>query len=320
MHRLAPILTVIVFISSLGSYPLGAQTLTPIEIIQTPAEEAVTTLYAVRSGIFRRLGLDAKVSFMNNGAASTAAVVSGTVQFGQNTVFTTVMANAHDLPVRIVAPSSVFTPSYPFGVVVKKDSPIQTAADLNGKTFGSPSLNAYSTLILQAWIDQNGGNSRTLKALEIPSSALPAALSSGRIDVATFAGPLLAQALDSPTERVLANPLISVVGRNAKFVLTDYFTTAAYAQANPRIVQAFARGILEANAYVNKHPAETAPLVAEILNVDVATVLQSERLQYRLANDPKDFQPTVDLMYKYKFIDKPIDARELYATAALGLR
>jgi NitT/TauT family transport system substrate-binding protein len=242
------------------------------------------------------------------------------MQFGHTSAFTTIVASSRGVPVKIVAPSTVYTLSYPFGILVKKDAPIQTAADLNGKTFATPSLNDYSSLFLQAWVDQNGGNAQSMKAVELPSSAMTAALGQGRVDAVTFAGALLAQTMDSGTVRLIARPMASVVGRNNRFVLGDYFTTAAYAQANPRVVQSFVRGILEANAYVNKHHPETAPLVAEILKVDVGIIEKSDRLQFREANDPKDLQPFVDLLSKYKIIDKPIDVADLFAPAALGIR
>ena len=242
VRRLGLALAALVCVLSFGARSAPAQTLTSVDIASPAAEEITPLLYAIRSGIFRRLGLDVKITFLNNGAAVAAAVVGGTVQFGHTSAFTTILANARGVPVKIVAPSSVFTPSYPFGILVKKDSPIQGAADFNGKTFATPSLNDYSSLFLQAWVDHNGGNSQSMKAVELPSSAMIAALSQSRIDAVTFAGPLLAQALDSSPVRLIAKPMASVIGPNNKFVLGDYFTTTAYAQANPRTVQTLRAG------------------------------------------------------------------------------
>lgn len=320
LRRLCLMLAAIVLALSYGGRSVSAQALTSVELATPPAEEITPVLYAIRSGIFRRLGLDVKITYLNNGAAVTAAVVGGTMQFGHTSAFTTIVANSRGVPIKIVAPSSIYTPSYPFGIMVRKDSAIQTGSDLNGKTFATPSLNDFSSLFLQAWVDQNGGNSQSVKAVELPSSAMVAALTQGRVDAVTFAGPLLAQAIDASNLRLLAKPIVSVVGPNNKFVLGDFFTTASYAQANPRVVQAFVRGILEANTYVNKHHAETAPLVAEILKMDIQAVEKSDRLQFREANDPKDLQSFVDLLVRYKIIDKPIDVTDLYAPAALGVR
>jgi NitT/TauT family transport system substrate-binding protein len=320
LGRLGLALSTVVLALSFNLPSVSAQALTSVEVATPPAEEITPLLYGIRSGIFRRLGLDVKVTFLNNGAAVAAAVVGGTMQFGQTSAFTSILAIARGVPVKIVAPSSVYTPTYPFGILVKNDSPIRTAVDFNGKTFATPSLNDYSSLFLQAWVDQNGGSSQSMKGVELPSSAMLAALAQGRVDAVTFAGPLLAQAVDSNAVRLIAKPMASVVGRNNRFVLADYFTTASYAQSNPRVVQAFARGVLESNAYVNKHHPETSALVAEILKIDPQVVDRSDRLQFREAIDPNDLQPFVELLSKYKIIDKAMDVTDLYAPAALGAR
>jgi len=157
-----------------------------------------------------------------------------------------------------------------------------------------------------------------MHAVEMPSSTMTASLEQGRVDAVTFAGPLLAQALDTSNVRLLARPMAEVIGRNRKFVLTAYFTTPSYADANPRVVQAFLRGVLQADAYVNRHHDETAPLVSEILGVDVQAVLHSQRIEMREALDPNDLQPFIDLLYKYKIIDKPLVAKDLYVSAVLN--
>jgi ABC-type nitrate/sulfonate/bicarbonate transport system substrate-binding protein len=139
-----------------------------------------------------------------------------------------------------------------------------------------------------------------------------AALSQGRVDAVTFAGPLLANALDTNPVRLLAEPMSSVIGRNNKFILSVLFSTPTYAEANPRIVQALVRGVLEGNAYVNKHHAETEAIVAEILHVDQKSIALSNRIQFAENVDPKDLQPFVDLLARYKFIEKPMPVTDLF--------
>ena len=54
--------------------------------------------------------------------------------------------------------------------IVRKDSPIKTGRDLNGKTFAVPALMDLNQIAAMAWIDQTGGDSRTVKIVEIPAS------------------------------------------------------------------------------------------------------------------------------------------------------
>jgi len=314
--RLAALLLVL----ALCVHGAAAQTLTTVTLACVPAEELTPVVYAIKSGIFRQLGLDVQLTWLTNGSAVAAAVVGGSVQFGHVSAFTIILTNSRGIPLKIVAPTSVYTPGYPFGIIVRKDSAIQTAADLSGKTIGTPVLNALDSLFIRAWVDQSGGDSRTLRFAEMPASAFLAALDQGRIDAASFAGPLLANALETNTVRVLARPMESVIGRNNRFVLSTVFTTPAYAAANPRIVQSLLRGVLEGNAYVNRHQAEVAPITAEILKIDVAAVAHSQRIRFREALDPKDLQQFVDLLVRYKIVEKPVDVMDLFVPAVLNSR
>ena len=313
-------LAALLLFSALGMRGAVAQTLTPVTIAAVPAEELTPVMYAIKSGIFRRLGLDVQITWLTNGAAAAAAVVGGSVQFGHGAAYTIILTSSRGIPLKIIAPTSVYTPGYPFAVLVRKDSPIQTAADMSGKTLAVPSLNALDSLFIRAWLDQNGGDSKNLRFTEMPSSSFLPALDQGRVDAISFAGPLLANALDSNSVRALVRPLAAVVGKNTRFVLSTVYTTAAYAEANPRIVQAFSRGVLEGNAYANRHQADMAPITAEILKVDVATVARSQRVVFREAIDPKDLQPFVDLLNRYNVIDKPVDVMDIFAPSILNTR
>jgi NitT/TauT family transport system substrate-binding protein len=146
-----------------------AQTLPVVNIGCVPAEELTPVVYAIKAGIFRRLGLDVQITWLTNGAAVAAAVVGGSMDFGHASAFTIITANAKGVPVKIVTPTSLYRPGYPFGILVKKDSSIRTAADLKDKTVAAVSIADFSSLFLKAWIDQGGGDSRTLKSVEMPS-------------------------------------------------------------------------------------------------------------------------------------------------------
>lgn len=78
-----------------------------------------------------------------------------------------------------------------YDIFVKSDSPIKTLADLKGKTIGNYALAATATthLRIALWkkhganIAYNGGDYHWV---EMPGSALPGALLSGRVDAATL--------------------------------------------------------------------------------------------------------------------------------------
>src|ERR1019366_9235665 len=103
----------------------------------------------------------------------------------------------------------------PYGMIlVGTNSATKTAADLNGKTLGLTvtrgDLNATTT---QAWVEQHGGDWASIKVLEIPQSAMVAAIDQGRIDAMTMQSPGATIALASGKVRILGRPYDSVAKR-----------------------------------------------------------------------------------------------------------
>jgi NitT/TauT family transport system substrate-binding protein len=300
--------------ASVGS---GAQSIPTIKISAPLSDDTAAALYAIKSGLFRRHGLNVDMQPLGNAAAIAAAIVGGSLQFGGIPVYTPINARSHGVPMEIVAPSSMYTDEYPFALLVKRDSPLQNARDLAGHTFASASVGDLNSIFLRAWVDQNGGDSKSLRAVELPFAAMSAAVEDGRVDMAILLGPILQQALDSGKFRVIGRPLGVVAGPGRRALLTAWSTSQAYASANPRIVEAFSKAILEANVYANAHRAETAPLTAAYTGLDVSVVNRTARITFEESIDPRDLQPLIDMLVKYNALDKRIDARELFSPVVL---
>ena len=100
------------------------------------------------------------------------------------------------------------------------------------------------------WIDQNGGDSRTVKFIELSSPATIAAIEDGRVDAGQAGTPILTMALDAGRTRVLAQ-IFDAFGR--RFENVGWFTTADYSAKHPDVVQRFAHVMREADAYANAH-------------------------------------------------------------------
>ena len=63
-----------------------------------------------------------------------------------------------------------------------KDAVVKSGKDFNGKTLASNVSRGFGSLITNAWIDNNGGDSTTVKWVEFPFPGLTAALQRGTID------------------------------------------------------------------------------------------------------------------------------------------
>ena len=272
-------------------------------------DDVGVVFYGIATGIFAKLGLDITVTKMSSGSAGAAAVAGGSLEFAKGSVVAAVAAHARGVPFVLVAPSTLYTVDHPIsGLLVRADSPIRTGKDLNGKTVGVASLIDSRVLAIKAWIDQNGGDTATVKFTEIPSATVVTALDSGRIDATAASDPLLYDALGTGHVRSIAEPNGAVAKR---FVITAWFTTLDYASHNADIVRRFRSGLALAAIYANAHPKEMAAYIAPFTGIDEARLRQWSRAQISTTLEPADIQPVIDVAAKYHLIDKPFPAVEM---------
>jgi NitT/TauT family transport system substrate-binding protein len=298
----------------LMALPVAAQTTPPlltIRLASNAADDVTPLLYAQKTGMFTKAGLDVQIQRMNSGAAVTAAVIGGAIDIGKSSIIPLINAHVHGVPLEIVAAGEMWDTSAPIsGMVVRRDSPIATARDLEGKTVAVVALGDLTHTGARAWIDQNGGNSKSVHYLEIPSSAVLAALGDGRIDAANVSNPVFTQIVASGQVRVIARP----AGAIAKhYLITAFFATDAYLAKNGEAVAKFVQTLRAAAAYTNAHHAETIAMTAAFWGIDPAALSSMTRATVGLTLEPREIQPVVDAAAKYGVIDKTFDARQLIA-------
>lgn len=164
-----------------------------IEMAGAPYESLTALYYGIKDGLFQRQGLGVEIVPTMSGAAAMAAVTAGTYQMAETSLLAVFYAHIHDVGLVLVAPSTVYTAQHPSAMLqIAADSPYKTAASLNGKIIGGPSLNDLTVLATRAWADKNGGDWRSLRFVEIPNSAAEEALVQHRIDAASMQSPHLA--------------------------------------------------------------------------------------------------------------------------------
>lgn len=289
-----------------------AQSLKTIKAAGVPEDSATPVLWAQQSGIFHRFGIDVGLEPQRSGAAIVSGVVGGAYQIGKSSLAALIIAHTKGLPLVCIAPAGLYDSANPvIALLVKADSPFHSGADLNNKTVAVSSLNDVYTLAAKAWVDQNGGNSSTLKLLELPVTAVAEAVANGRVDAAGCAMPALQEALDGGRVKILSRFYDAIAPR---FLVQAWFTTADYAKKNPGVVRAFARGEHDGAVYANGHHQQTVDAEAKFTGMEPGVIAKMTRFTYATALEPRDIQPLIDVSAKYKVISAPFDAREIIAT------
>lgn len=296
----------------------AAQMPVKIRVGGTAANDIIGALWAQRSGLFQKYGLEVEITNSNSGAAVSAAVLGGSLDIGKSSVFGLITARAKGIPIMLEAPGAIYTAEAPnTALVVAKDSRAKTGRDLNGKTLAVPGLGDLNSMTSSAWIDANGGDSRTVKFLELPGTAVVEAIAAGRVDASALTEPQLTDALRSGKCRILGYP-DDAIGR--RLLVTAYFCTADYAAKNVDALARFRRAVNEAVLYANAHRSEMIPVIANYSKVDEATVaaLTPALLAAPGALDPRLIQPWIDTAVRYHVIPKPFSAKEMIDPGALA--
>ena len=288
----------------------SAQTLTTLAVAGVAEDSITPVLYGVQSGLFKRNGLDVQVTPERSGPAITAGVAGGAYQIGKASVTPLIEAHVKGLHLVLVAPAGVYTSAAPIdGMFVAVNSPVKTAADLNGKTYGVYGIGDVYTISARAWMEKNGGDPNSLKFVELPISAMVEAIATGRVDAGSMNEPALEIALSSPRLRKLTDVFAAIAPR---FLYTAWFASTEWAAAHRPAVDAFARSMRDAATYANAHHDETAALISTFTSVDAATIRKMTRVEQGVALDPKLIQPVIDAMAKSKAIPTAFDARDLF--------
>jgi NitT/TauT family transport system substrate-binding protein len=302
------------FVTSSGLAQGQTPELTPIRLISAPSDDLRPVLYAQKAGLFRRAGLDVTLQITSSGAVATQAVLGGAMDIGKSNIAPLITAYAHGLPFVLVAPSIVYKPEWPLtgAVMVVPSSPLHSALDLQGKTVACTALGDITYLGIRAIIDNHGGDSSTVKWVELPTAAVTAALEAGRIDAGLVTEPSYSEGMKAGKLRQLVDMLGD--GGYARPILESaYYTTHAFADKNHDALARLAPVMAQANAYSDTHNAETVPLWAAVAGLDPAAAAQIHRTYSATVFDPRGIQPVIDLAAKYHVIPHGFDARDLIA-------
>lgn len=294
---------------------LAAQDLPKIIVAGPPIDDFKTVYYGIRSGLFRRYGLNVEALNTNSGAAAMASVAGGSTQVAFTSLPAVLQAFARGLSFRVVAPAQWYlSEAATSALYVKADSPVKTGRDFNGQTVAVQSIKDLNWAVMMAWIDQNGGDSKTVKAVELPNSAVAPAIAEGRVLAGNLVSPFSDQALAAGQVRMLAKSYDAIAKR---YQASVFVATAEYIAANLDAMGRFVRAMRESIVWTNTHLAETVDLVASYTGADPANVAKSVRAIDPEFLDPKDIQPVINVAFKYNLIDRAFAAEDLLSPVAL---
>jgi NitT/TauT family transport system substrate-binding protein len=288
----------------------SAADLEPLRIVVIPTEVGAGAYYADDLGYFKDAGIDAQITSLANGNAATAAVISGAADIGFSNTFSLAIAHDKGLPVNILTGSDLHrstNPSQGF-LDVLKGSTIHTGKDLDGKTVAVPGLGTGTYFALRNWIDKNGGDSSTVKYVEVPIPAIADAILTGRVDAGSLDASNAYAARSKAALRQIGNTYDSIA---PMFVAGAWFASPDWIAKHPDLARKFIAVFQRVSLWANAHPDDVVRLYAKHSAFTVDDLKLSPRAQLEPSTDTALIQTVIDVSLKYGAIKKSFAAADL---------
>jgi ABC-type nitrate/sulfonate/bicarbonate transport system substrate-binding protein len=282
--------------SALG-IPARAQNLPTLRIAYEPYQYSAQVLYAQEMGFFTKAGLVADLQSIAFGSELASAVTSGAVDIGIAPIATLALAHHKNIPFVCIASAAAFSAKdKPKALlVVGKQTSIHTGKDMNGKTVGTPGLATMGEYGVRAWVDANGGDSSTLKFVELPFSQMAPAFATGRIDMASIGEPYLTGVLK--VARALPTSMEAVLGSD--YLITAWFAMAPWAAAHPDLVARFNAAVRDAGYWAAKNPARCIEILARTFHQDPASIDPALLARFPGKLTPAGVRPEIAVTARY---------------------
>ncbi|MBI3091956.1 MAG: ABC transporter substrate-binding protein [Candidatus Tectomicrobia bacterium] len=280
-----------------------ADAATEVKIGYLPVAGASPLFATIEQGYFKDAGIEPKLVTMATGGAVVPALIAGSLQFGVHGTTAIISAHANGFPVDILSDSSLYGPDTPIAaILVRQDSPLKNAADLEGKVISTAGVGGALDLGLYEWMAARGADGKKVKIVEIPFPQMGGALMSKQVDAIMPIEPFLT--ILAPKTRVFAYHMREVAPRwhiSAYSVMREY--AAQNAELMKRVIRAYNRGV----DWVNAHPSETRDMLTKFTRLQPALASKIALPEFTKGVSKEVLQNLADMMTKYGVIDKKVE-------------
>jgi NitT/TauT family transport system substrate-binding protein len=292
--------------------PVRAQSLEPVRFGAVPVEEAALAFYAKEKGFFTKAGIDADLQILSNGGAVTQAILGGAIDVGVTNSGSMSSAHSRGVPLYLIACGATYSERSPIShLVVGKNSGIKTAKDLSGKTLAVSTLRDMIQGSVLAWIDRNGGDSKTVNFTELPPPQQAASIDAKRIDGSALVEPFYTRSKDMLTD---LGSNYSAVNGGKPFQTLGIAGSKPWVDAHLSTAKKVVEAIHSAAKWANdpKNHAECATILAQYTKVEPEIINGYPRIAFAETNNPSLVQPVVDMLARYTFLPSGFNAADLF--------
>ncbi len=272
---------------------------------------------AEKLGLFKKHGLDVKISDFTGGSKLSQAMVAGSIDIGVG-AGTEMAFVAKGAPIIAVCND---TPPIPFiGIAVPWDSPIHSVDQLKGKKIGISSAGSLTDWLARELAQHQGWgpDGVTRVAIGNGATAVLAAFRTNAIDADISVTSNIFNWEEKKEGRLLI-PVSKFVGNIAAGAI---YATQHLIATDPEALRGFLAAWLETIDYIRKHKAETVKIESEITGYSESVMAKEYEVTKGMFSKDCKFDTDSLANLKRAFIDQklvasPPDMSKLYTEAFL---
>ncbi|MCX6499400.1 MAG: ABC transporter substrate-binding protein [Arthrobacter sp.] len=272
---------------------------------------------AIASGKFTDEGLTVKATAIKSGNDAVPQLISGDLQIAQIDTTTAMQAIEKGIPIKIVAAAGVQSTDGADGdpstgsVLVRPDSNIKTAADLQGKTLGVPAINNQIWMNIRVVVDAAGGDSSKVKFIEVPGAQAVDVLVKGDVDATTASEPLASATVAAGKARLIHST--DIAGRKGE-PSSVYVATSDFIAQNPDSLKKFVSAVYKGQDEVNKNKELGKKIAVDQLSYKTEQLAKAFILDYGTKSiDPAQLNSVAKTAVKYGILTSVPDTATLLA-------
>ncbi len=177
-NKIIAIIVAVIAVVAIGGYFLLGSGSDTVTIGYLPSDHDAALFIADAQGKFAEKGINTKLVQFNNGGDLMTAMASGDVDVGYVGITPVLSSIEKGVPVKVISAAQ----TEGSGIVVAKDSGINSVSDLAGKKIATPGEASIQHMLLTYYLKQNGMSIDDVKvsAMKVPS--MNDALKTNKID------------------------------------------------------------------------------------------------------------------------------------------
>ncbi len=280
-----------------------------VKIGYIPIADCAQLYVAIEKGFFEQEGLEIELLGLAGGAKILEALAARSLDIGFSNVVSLVLARASGLNFIALTGGPIEDGHHKErAILVRKDSPIESAKDLEGRIVALNTRRNIIELFVREYLETNNVNSDKVKFIEIPFPDMESVLLSGDVDAVASIEPYVTFASLHGGSRVLD---YNYVALEPKVEISAYVVSEGWLQKNQAVAGRFIRAFSKATDYAIARESEVRTIIAKYTKLDQTQSQQIKLPTFGKKLTVSKLQKMVEKLYKRGWIEKSIDASSI---------